>query len=46
MKYIFTVYIYGKPCKSKPLTVEQLRHTIDVYLANSIGNFEVNEVED
>lgn len=44
--YILTVTVYGKQCSSKPMTAEQLLRTIEVYLANDIGNFEVKMVED
>lgn len=42
--YIFTVYVYGKPVNSKPLTKEELMRTIVIYLANDVDYFEVKEV--
>lgn len=46
MKYIFRVYVFGKPLDSKPLTKEELMETISVYLANDVNNFEVRPMEE
>lgn len=46
MKYVLTIYIYGRPVHSKPLTQEELKRTIDVNIANGIGNFEVSSVKE
>lgn len=46
MKYIFTVYICGKECSSKPLDERELMQTIRIYLANDFTEFHVKGVEE
>lgn len=41
MTYVFVAKILGQSVVSRPLTYEELLHTIEVYIANDIHDFEV-----